>query len=294
MTDNLFTPGNVVVITGAANGIGAAWARRLAKEGLRLSLFDRDSHALLKLADSLNTDTVCVIGDVADEKALQQLYDETRATFGDAQLLINNAGVTASAGPWDSPHAFHANLAINLLSMVALQHLFVPHMLAQQRRCAIINLGSKEGITTPPGNAAYSVAKAGVKVLTEQLAHALRNRVGDRITAHLLVPGFTRTAMNFPGMDEDKDARTAAAWTADQVVDYSMTRLANGDFYILCPDNEVTPLMDKKRIRWASEDITENRPALSRWHPQWQAQFAAWMDDASPSEGDGYYASPSQ
>ncbi len=51
--------------------------------------------------------------------------------------------------------------------------------------------------------------------------------------------------MNFPGMDEDKDARTAAALDRRPVVDYSMTRLANGDFYILCPDNEVTPLMDK-------------------------------------------------
>ncbi len=275
--NKILTPGHVAVITGAAHGIGAAMARRLSHEGLRLSLFDRDSHALQALADSLATENLCVAGDVADDTALQQLYDETLAAFGEVHLLVNNAGINAGAGPWDSAERWRQHLAVNLLPMVVLQHLFVPQMLRQQSRCAIINLGSKEGITTPPGNAAYSVGKAGIKVLTEQLAHELRTRAGDRITAHLLVPGYTWTPMNFPGMDEQYDPRPPATWRADQVVDYCLTRMNNNDFYIICPDNEVTPEMDKKRILWACQDITDNRPALSRWHPQWQAQFANWM-----------------
>jgi hypothetical protein len=56
-----------------------------------------------------------------------------------------------------------------------------------------------------------------------------------------------------------------------------MDSLANGDFYILCPDNDVTRAMDEKRIAWMAGDIIENRPALSRWHPDWEERFAAFM-----------------
>lgn len=277
MTDSVITKGRVAVITGAARGIGAAMARRLSGEGMRLSLFDCDEQALSLLAGQLETDVLCTTGDVANEADLRALYDRTNQAFSDVALLVNNAGIKAGAGPWDSPAAWQKHLQTNLFSMVTLQHLFVPQMLAQSSRAAIVNLGSKEGITTPPGDAAYSVGKAGIKVLTEQLAHELRTRVGDRITAHLLVPGYTWTPMNFPGMDALRDPQPEAAWTAEQVIDYFMSCFARGDFYIVCPDNEVTPEMDKKRIGWASQDITENRPALSRWHPQWQSRFTAWM-----------------
>lgn len=142
---------------------------------------------------------------------------------------------------------------------------------------AVVNLGSKEGITTPPGNAAYSVAKAGVKVLTEQLSHELLRASDGRISAHLLVPGYTWTPMNFPGMDARRDQKPDAPWSAEQLVDYFLARLLNEDFYILCPDNEVSSETDAKRIRWAMDDIIQNRPALSRWHPDWTAKFAEWM-----------------
>jgi hypothetical protein len=59
-----------------------------------------------------------------------------------------------------------------------------------------------------------------------------------------------------------------------------MTRIAAGDFYILCPDNDVSRELDEKRIRWAIGDIVENRPALSRWHPEYADAFAAFVKDA--------------
>lgn len=68
-------------------------------------------------------------------------------------------------------------MEVNLLSMVAVQHMFLPEMLKMPKKGAIVNLGSKEGITTPPGFAAYNASKAAVKVVTEQLSHQLlRNR----------------------------------------------------------------------------------------------------------------------
>lgn len=77
------------------------------------------------------------------------------------------------------------------MSMVATQHIFLPEMLKMEDKGAIVNLGSKEGITTPPGFAAYNASKAAVKVLTEQLSHQLLKQTGTRLTAHLLVPGYT-------------------------------------------------------------------------------------------------------
>ena len=75
----------------------------------------------------------------------------------------------------------------------------------------------------------------------------------------------------------DVRAPAAAAWTSEQVVDFMLASVAGGDFYILCPDNDVSRPTDEKRIAWMAGDIIENRPALSRWHPDWEARFAAYM-----------------
>lgn len=279
MTESVIKAGRIAVITGAAKGIGAAAARRFAGEGMRLSLFDRDAEALQSLAQTLPAESVLTVGDIANEKDLVYLRDTTLNAFGEVSLLMNNAGIKHGGGPWDEPSDWRIQLETNLLSVLTMQHLFVPHMIEAGRSAAIVNLGSKEGITTPPGNAAYSVSKAGIKVLTEQLAHELRNRVGNRITAHLLVPGFTWTDMNFPGMHEEHDEKPAEAWTADQVITYFLECYERGDFYIICPDNAVSPAMDKKRIAWSYQDVIKNRPALSRWHPLWKEEFSQWMNE---------------
>jgi short-subunit dehydrogenase len=146
-------------------------------------------------------------------------------------------------------------------------------MIEQKTPGAIVNTGSKQGITCPPGDTAYNVSKAGVKVVTEAVAHELRGVPGCRISAHLLVPGFTYTGITRPQRTE----KPPAAWTPDQVVERLLTRMAAGDFYIICPDNDVTEAMDRKRIRWGADDIVRNRPALSRWHPDHKADFEAFM-----------------
>src|SRR5262249_23870294 len=132
---------------------------------------------------------------------------------------------------------------------------------------------SKQGITTPPGDTAYNVTKAGVKVLTEALAHALRNIPGCKVTAHLLVPGFTFTGMSRSGGGE----KPPEAWTAKQVVEFLLAGMGRGDFYIICPDNAVTREMDNRRMQWAMEDLIKNRPALSRWHPDFAEAFELFM-----------------
>jgi hypothetical protein len=100
----------------------------------------------------------------------------------------------------------------------------------------------------------------------------LRNEPGARISAHLLIPGFT-----FTGLTEGATEKPAGAWTGEQVIDFMLESLLRGDFYILCPDNEAVRPMDEKRMAWAIGDIIENRPALSRWHPEYKDAFAAFM-----------------
>jgi NAD(P)-dependent dehydrogenase (short-subunit alcohol dehydrogenase family) len=173
-----------------------------------------------------------------------------------------------------SAEAWSKIIGINLMGVLNGVQSFVPAMMESNAAGLVINTGSKQGITQPPGNTAYNVSKAGVKALTEGLAHSLRERIGDRVTAHLLIPGFTYTGMTTPPRPE----KPTGAWTPGQVVDLMLDRLALGDFYILCPDNETTPEQDAKRIAWAAADITENRPALSRWHPDHAADFARYME----------------
>ena len=112
-----------------------------------------------------------------------------------------------------------------------------------------------------------------MKVLTEALAHELRDIPGCQVTAHLLVPGFTFTGMTRPGEKE----KPAAAWSADQVAEFLLAGMGRGDFYILCPDNSVTRETDNRRMQWAMEDLIKNRPALSRWHPDYKEEFDAFM-----------------
>ncbi|MEP8910955.1 SDR family oxidoreductase [Enterobacter mori] len=277
MNNKVISTGNVAVITGAAKGIGAAAARELARKGMKLCLFDRNKQALEMLADELSTETLLVNGDITRQEYQLQLKDTVYSTWGKVNLLFNNAGVKIAAGACDSSNLWRQQMEVNLLSMVAMQHIFLPEMLKMGEKGAIVNLGSKEGITTPPGFAAYNASKAAVKVLTEQLSHQLLKETGTRLTAHLLVPGYTWTDMNDPGMDERSGKKPDEAWTAAQVIDYFLPRFERGDFYIICPDNAVTREMDARRIMWSAQDMLDNRPALSRWHPDWKTAFERWM-----------------
>jgi short-subunit dehydrogenase len=143
-----------------------------------------------------------------------------------------------------------------------------------------VNTGSKQGFTSPPGNTAYNVTKAAVRTLTEGLAHSLRQIEGCRVSAHLLVPGFTYSAM----MSRHFAEKPAAAWTCDQVAEALLAGLAQGDFYIWCQDNETSRAIDERRLQWAQDDVIRNRPALSRWHPDFQEEFEAFCASGGSPE----------
>jgi NAD(P)-dependent dehydrogenase (short-subunit alcohol dehydrogenase family) len=187
-------------------------------------------------------------------------------------VLMNNAGISRKTTAWTEIENWRRLIEVNLWGVINSVQTFLPGMIAQATPALVINTGSKQGITNPPGNPGYNITKAGVKAVTESLAHELRALPNGRVSAHLLVPGFTFTGIT--GMVQ----KPAAAWTAEQVVEFMLDSLARGDFYILCPDNDVTRVMDERRMQWAADDMIKNRPALSRWHPDYKAAFDTFMN----------------
>ena len=271
-------PGGAAVVTGAASGIGLAAARRFASMGLNVMLADRPGKALHEAGERVKevaAPGVRILSmpcDVADRAEVEKLARTSFKAFDVVNVLMNNAGVGKNPGrTWESGADWGALLGVNLWGVVNGVQTFVPTMLKDARPGLVINTGSKQGITLPPGNSAYNVSKAALKAYTELLAHELR-QTGGPLSAHLLIPGFTYT-----GMTTGRTEKPPAAWTADQVIDFMLESLGRGDFYILCPDNDVTRGMDERRVAWAAGDLIRNRPALSRWHPDYAEAFAAFM-----------------
>ncbi|TCM58279.1 NADP-dependent 3-hydroxy acid dehydrogenase YdfG [Rhizobium sp. PP-F2F-G48] len=280
MTHAAFAANAVAVVTGAASGIGLAAAHRFASLGMKVVLADRKGERLAEAARAVGETSpngaegvLACATDVSELEALEALQEEVIERFGKVHVLMNNAGIQPGSALFGPLENWERVMAVNLGGVINGTRVFGPAMIAHGEPGLIINTGSKQGITTPPGDPAYNVAKAAVKAFSEALEHELRNTPACRIAAHLLIPGFVHTGLTANGRTEKPEA----AWTPEQTVDFMMDSIARGDFYILCPDNDVSRELDEKRIFWAAGDIVENRPPLSRWHPDHAEAFRTYL-----------------
>jgi len=202
----------VVVVTGAASGIGRALARGLAAKGAHLALVDVDEARLIEAAAELEGTGQRVsrhVADVGNRERMQALPDEVVAEHGGVDVLINNAGV--SIGAMFAEHSIDDAewlLGINLMGVIYGCKFFLP-VLLEAESAHIVNVSSMFGIFSMPGQAIYSTSKAGVRGFSEALWTELD---GTSVSLTCVHPGGINTDVirSARGMKEDDKQRAVA------------------------------------------------------------------------------------
>lgn len=297
MSSNIFKTGNTAVITGGASGIGLALAKKCVGHGMRVVVADRNA-ALLAAAREQLGDIVTAEMDVGRAEDWAALQGRVEGELGGrVHLLALNAAIgtrtTLDDGAVDAG-VWRAVLETNVLGVVHGLAALLPLVKKTAAEAAaggeggpaaaVVITGSKQGITNPPGNPAYNASKAAVRSLAEQLSFDLA-KSAPAVGVHMLVPGWTWTGIagGVAGGLRDNEAgqggrqKPDAAWWPEQVVDYLEARMRERQFWVLCPDNEVTEEVDRKRMLWSAGDAVEGRAPLSRWREEYKGEVEAWM-----------------
>ncbi len=187
----------VAVITGAASGIGQGLAERCAKEGMKVVISDVDERRLKRVERKLKrggTETLSIIADVSNPDDINMLANKTLESFGEVNLLFNNAGVAIPNLTWEYElEDWEFVLGTNLMGVIHGIKTFIPIMLKQGNECHIVNTSSIEGvISNGVGGATYGTCKHALMHLTERLALELEEN-GPNIKVSVLCPGFVKT-----------------------------------------------------------------------------------------------------
>lgn len=185
--------GQVAIVTGAANGIGEACARRLAQEGARIAIIDRDPALAARFAELDPARCFAVIGDCTDAAALAAFAAEAEARLGPVAVLVNNVGQSArergSRFVESTEDTWRFVLEVSLLSAMRLTRLVAPGMQAR-RGGRILTMSSDAAFAGDAGLADYATAKMGLVGFTRALAREL---APHGITVNAVAPGAVRT-----------------------------------------------------------------------------------------------------
>jgi NAD(P)-dependent dehydrogenase (short-subunit alcohol dehydrogenase family) len=276
---------------------------KFAEAGMNVWMIDIDEEELSLAQSWIQSKTKsqeqliqAEVADVSNLSMMQNVADQVFQAIGAVHILFNNAGTGQGGGALADLAVLQQVVNVNTFGPVNGCLAFIPKMKAMGNHGLIINTGSKQGITCPPGNLAYNMSKAALKVYTEGLEHELmleRLEGKGKLRAALLIPGWVNTSIHLKSERAKAFASGATynpadamfheekphsgAWMPSQVIDFMIGELDQNSFYILCPDNEVDRETDCLRMTWAMQDVTENRQPLSRWHPDYKVVFAEYL-----------------
>lgn len=187
--------GQVALVTGAAGGIGAGIARRLAEEGARIAVIDRDAEGLAtRFADLPQADLFAMAGDCTDAATLERFAGDAEARLGPPDVLVNNVGQSARerSGPFAGSEeaTWRFVLEVSLLTTLRLTRLVLPGMAARGYG-RIVNMSSDAAFAGDAGLADYASAKMGLLGFTRAVAREVASR---GVTVNAVCPGAVRTA----------------------------------------------------------------------------------------------------
>ena len=221
------------LVTGASSGIGAAFARRLARDGRELILVARTLDRLEELATELRErdgHTVTVVAADLTKPAELHKVEEQVASDTALDLLVNNAGFgTIGRFATLDPDREEEEVRLNVIALQRLTRAALPGMV-ERKRGGIINVSSMAGLQPGPCNATYSATKAFVNSFTEALHEELR---GTGVQVQALCPGFTRTEFQQRAGIDTSDLPAFAWMSAEAVVDASLAGLGRGDVVLV-------------------------------------------------------------
>jgi NAD(P)-dependent dehydrogenase (short-subunit alcohol dehydrogenase family) len=214
----------VVLVTGGGRGLGRMTARALAGTGSAVALVARSGDELDETVDQIRREggvAAAARADVTDSDGMAMAVADLERQLGPVDVLINNAGVVGPVGPlWENdPRSWWATMDVNVRGLVLATQLVLPAMVAR-RRGRIINVASQAGVHRWPLVSAYSVSKAAVAKLSENLAHEVRRYGISVFSVHpgLLPIGMTETVA---------DAAPSSPYE-DQVRRWAMNELRSG------------------------------------------------------------------
>ena len=267
----------VVVITGAASGIGRALAQQLAAKGARLALSDVDAGGLEETRTSLpqGTEARTYALDVSDRQAVFDHADAVRRDFGTAHFIINNAGVTLiGTVEHCTIEEIEWLLGINLWGVIYGTKAFLPMMLAQDEGC-IVNISSVLGMVSFKTQSAYNISKFGIRGLTECLWSELDGTGVRAVSVH---PGGIRTSL-------DTEGRMCAAAGDDEAFFYPSTKKLLTTPPEKCAAKIIAGIERGKR-RIVTGNTSRSTWWMSRWLPNsYPAVFKRIFVSEAPDRG---------
>ena len=219
----------IACVTGATSGIGAAFAKKFARQGYDLIITGRRKEKIESLSNTLSKENKInvevIIAELSDDKELNMLADKIKNTKN-LEILVNNAGFAKENFFHEEKFSTHeVMLKVHNLALIKLCHAVLPNMVSKGKGI-IINVSSLIVFTPFPANAMYAASKSFVKLFTESIYLELQ---GTGVKVQALCPGMTRTDFHRKmGFDENtfyKDKGMMKAMTSEEVVDISLQYL---------------------------------------------------------------------